>query len=449
MVTKSLQVLNSGDQKNFWNIIRIKWYAVAFLLRVVISAIFIDHADGQVLLETGKDIIVDGRNFYYEGSLQSEFNYFPLAYLPVLTGLGLYYLLELDNIILERIFLRLPMNIADLILSYLIVYYINKFHGSKELDKSISGYENLILFNPFIIYAGSYKGQFDIFVVLFAMIGLIFFRNKNYSISGMFLGLSFLIKQYSALISFFCVIFLVKKEIIDSIKFVLGHLLSVIPILSIFAFFNFSGMIKHAIMYHVNRTASGYSITFYLVYLPPRTLNNVLSPESIYSFQMAVTKLSYIILVGIFLYLGIKLFLTTDSSYSELFRIILISYISFFLINKIFWFQYVIIGIMVLMLNKIERGEQIPQYWINWSINMIPLILIWRPLHFTPDDIRILLGDYWIYLITIFGLTIHFGIISIQYLKHKDLFVKKSIKILYGVIIISQPFNLWNQLRFL
>ena len=142
-------------------------YLLAFFIRIAISIVF-GADDMPVFLETGREILVDKTAIYAPltvDSLHDKFNYPPLAYLAILPGQFIYYLLPFRNSVLLRVLYKLPMIIADLWVAYLLRDKLpsalqSSAAKSQPVKEFISRPELFILFNPIMIYISSIKGHF-------------------------------------------------------------------------------------------------------------------------------------------------------------------------------------------------------------------------------------------------------------------------------------------------
>jgi len=427
---------------------RVLIYAFAFFIRVLFASFFIDKFDGAVFIDTGNDILLKNTGIYSEGSLQSKFNYFPLAYLAILPGQALYNLLGFNNLIVQRIFLKLPLIFADLALAHIAVSKLEhegKFENKyKEqiASQGITKAELFILFNPVLIFTASIKGQFDIYPTIFILLGWRKFKDKSYVKAGFLLGISILFKQYAILVIFFFGLSLLKRNFRKLPKFVFGQLLAVVPILTIAAIINFEGLLDHAIKFHLERPPTGLSLTS-IVY-NPLTSALELSYSSILSIFVGniiilVFKMALIVSL---LYLGYNLLLS-DNEDKDILRTLIYAFVLFFLLNNVFWTQYFIVMIVLLFEYKREIGEDISDTMISWNYALVPVAIIFRVFTMTADDVKAFLGDLAIIIIWFIGVTSHFIVMLILRHQKANLFPNRYIKTLYGTFLIILPIHLW------
>jgi Gpi18-like mannosyltransferase len=414
---------------------RLIYYIIAFLIRVLISSIFIDQNDGPVFLQTAEDILQNGTSIYFEGSMQNRFNYFPMAYLYILPGMGLYYLFNFDNLVLARVFLRMPINVADLLLAYFLRYYLRNVAQREFSDSQIRNYELLVLFSPVLIYSGAYKGQFDIFVALLLLGSWIFLKQNRVVLSGILSALSILSKPYAIIVSFYVFVYLVKQDKKFSLVYVAGNILGAIPVLGLGAILNLDGMINHAILFHLHRPPDGFSIIGLILdivtYIP------YFSGVNSVALSRPLSIISTAVLV-LLLILTSFLLLRSESTSDNLLKAINAGLLFFFLFNKVFWLQYVCLLFVFIMLYLIEQDKNIPITWIDWSLNTIPLVLILRCAFFVPEDIQQFLGENWYNIIWVLGSSLHLFVLGIQLQQKKDL-----LKTVHQICYYASMLCLW------
>jgi len=431
-------------------------YLFAFILRILIAGAFLDRDDGPVFLATGNDIINEGTNIYFEGSLQNKFNYFPLAYLAILPGLLLYYLIGFENIYFLRIMLKLPLLICDLLVAYLL-----SLRSAEKLDplliknykkdnwnvKQITRVELLILFNPIFIYASAVKGQFDIVPALFMILAWRYYLEDKFELSGILAGISILFKQYGVLLTFFIGLSLLKKDYRKSFRFLLGHLISTVPILLLAAYLNFDGLREHAILYHLNRAPSGISLTS-LVYWPVVSSVKYFSQSHVALFYggmiLAIFKLA---LIYFLLLLGNRLW-NSENNNQDVLRYILYGFIIFYLLNNVLWEQYFVVLIVLWVEFKNEKREIIHEQSLYWNFATIPIVIAYRTPTTTPDDLINILGNNWIQIVWFTGVILHFVIMMVLYILKKPMFTSRRVKFLYQMVVILSPIHYYFTVNF-
>lgn len=446
-------------------------YLIAVIIRVMLSIIFIDWADGPVFFEAGEDIIKEGSNIYPDDTESPHylFNYFPLAYLAILPGLILYYLIGIDNLYLQRFFLKLPFIIGDIILAILInrnsssapdqvhTPNINTEPNMKvsenistrnDLSTRASKVELFILFNPFIIATSSIKGQFDIIPVIFLYIAWIKYKREDYYKSGILIGISILFKQYGILFSFILGLNLLKTNLRKFVKFFLGHLLIMIPIISIAALLNFEGLRYHAITYHLDRPPSGYSLTsifFYSVTIFSRENYSSLFSNMVgYLIEVAF----FSILLYILLYFAYRLWIS-ENEHINVINSLLLVYTGFYLFNNVFWIQYFIIFMILWVEWKKLMLSPIVDTSLNWCYATLPFVIVFRVSFMVPADVQKVIGDYWIEVIWLIGVITHFVIMFLFKKQKRNMFEFRFIKPVYifGLILLPIHFLVMREIN--
>ncbi len=412
---------------------RFQIFLLALLLRLIIC-VFFGADDMPVFLETGRDILVNKTSIYAEDSLHDKFNYPPLAYLAILPGQALYYALPIRTDVLLRILYRLPMIFADIWLAHLLREKSTVSLQSMEHQTNnnpISKIELFILFNPLLIYVGSIKGHFDIIPVLFFVYSWIYYKKQNYILAGVFGGLAILSKQYSVLFSFFIGINLMKLDLRKLFRYIWGHLIAAIPVIAIAGYLNFDGMIYHAIVFHLDRGPAGMSFTSIIHHI---LFYEVSSIADLFVFVTTV------LLIIIQLYLAYKLWISDNASV-DVIKAILYSVIFFFILNKVFWPQYLAVLAIVWVLYRKESGKPITRTQLGWSYVGIPICFSFKAYLTVPSDIQSLLGNYWFQIVWLFGILLHFIILIILHKLEFTLFPSKKIKIVYALLLPIAPIH--------
>lgn len=422
-------------------------YLLALVIRLVLAGLFIDQDDAPVFFETANDIINEGTSIYYEGSLQNKFNYFPLAYLAILPGLYVYYLLGLDNLILQRIFLKLPLIFAELLLAWLLARRSPekariedrlKIHDQWFFTR-VTRVELFILFNPLFLYSTSVKGQFDVIPTLFLLLAWRYFLEKRLILSGFLAATSILFKQYGVIVSFYLGINILKKDYRKFPRFVFGHLLISVPVLGIAAYLNYDGLIDHALLYHLNRLPSGISLTS-LVYWPVKGTVEFVTNQSWTGILVGnvILVIFKMLLIYVMLYLGNMLWQTENAS-EDVMRIIIYAFLAFFILNNVLWEQYFIALFVLWAEFKNEKKQIIHEQALYWIFATVPLVIPYRLSHSTPPDVQILFGENWFDILWFTFVLTHFFIMLILYVKKKPMFTNSYVKWLYRTLVLLLP----------
>ncbi|MHA2098279.1 MAG: hypothetical protein ACW99A_06305 [Candidatus Kariarchaeaceae archaeon] len=427
-------------------------YALAFILRAILSMFFIDKNDGPVFEDTTYDILIRNTNIYNEDSLHNLFNYFPLAYLAILPGVAIYYLFDFDNKFLFRLFLKLPLLVTDIMLAFVLnrhmafhKYSEEKISNNKDIQslkpndheqnskheiskKNISQVELFILFNPFIIYTSSIKGQFDVIPVFFLLLGWREFEKEKFVKSGFYIAISILFKQYGVLFSYILGLTLLRTKYNKVYRFILGHLLIAIPVIGIAVLWNSEGLLYHAVEYHLERPYAGFSFAAILNFFVQYVIINLIN-------ILFLTLLIYVLI-----YRGYILW-NSDNSPSDIIRALIYSYIAFFLLNTVLFEQYSIIFMVLWVEQKFINHGKILDTSLYWNYAVIPLSLIFRVFFMTPPDVQEIFGPYWIQIIWFSGIFIHFILMYIFTKREKQLFRFWYSKVIYTFILIIMPFH--------
>lgn len=432
-----------GFQKVFSS--KVFWYVVALLLRLLIAAVFFDKGDCPAFIETAENILVLHRPLYYEPTIYNDFVYPPLAYIAILPGMALYYLLGLNNLVLERIFLKLPIILGDLWLAYLFRRTFIPLYKAKE-DREIKQYSSLswpeliLLFNPFLIYSSAVKAQFFNLSVICLIYSWRAYQKEQDIIAGVWAAAAILIKQYSVLFALFLGWALLKKSLKRTTKLLLGAIIITVPILAIGAVSNFQGMMEKTILFNISKEPAGYSITS-MLYSWLSFFGETYNINFLVVLAKSITYLGTGLLLGAFIYLAYNLW-KEELTDERILKTIILSFLLTFVLNKQFWLHYLPVIIALWLEYKHMKQERIGDIFLAWNYALIPLILIVRITNMLPTDVSDLIGLYGVAAIVLGGLILHFVILIIMSLKNYLLFSNKKMKVSYIVIIIALTIGL-------
>ena len=139
---------------------------------------------------------------------------YPPLYLYTLGSLVTFFGVENFTWQMAKIFLILVNFIVSLLIFYIIRRY---FHPRKHADLIALGALNFFLLNPSTL--GIVLGGFhDNFMILFVLLGYILFEKRAYSISGLFFGLSLLVKPIAIVYMLPILVWGIKSKIQEIIK---------------------------------------------------------------------------------------------------------------------------------------------------------------------------------------------------------------------------------------
>lgn len=120
--------------------------------------------------------------------------------------------------------LKIPSILAEICLGF-IVYFVAR---RNELSQKLSlTFASSVFFNPGMIFNSSIWGQADGFFTLPLVLSVLFLKGRRFLLSGLFLGISFLIKpQAIAIFPIFVLIALKNFEVKNWLKFSVVFLIS-------------------------------------------------------------------------------------------------------------------------------------------------------------------------------------------------------------------------------
>ena len=360
--------------------------------------------DGTVFYDTGLDIFINHSVLYADTTLQSTFNYFPLAYLVTLPQIWLYFQIPFRNNILFRLFFKLPIIFTNLLLAWLFSNKVQqKCNLTKfpklnltpnEPEKSFNNFELFMLFNPINIYIVGMTNQIDVFPAIFLVLTWMCFKNEKFLVSGIFVMIAFLIKEYAIFLMILLAIAYFKKSLNALIKYLIGNLIVFIPTIGIISIINFKGFLDHAILYQLYRQPIGSSLSSFvyqlcLPFVPSSFKTN---------FEILINILSFgIIFLMIIVCCGI---IYSNPSYKNVILFSLLSFLIFCVFNKVFWHQYLVTLLVLWTLYRIEIKKPFSNEFISWVMIILPLFLLFRCGEFaTPVLVNLLGKNFFILLI--------------------------------------------------
>ncbi len=398
-------------------------YSISLFIHIVFAMLFRDYVDTYVFLETAEDILIFGTPFYTDTGFHALFNYFPLAFFPILIGPFLYFFLNLNNLMLQRLFLKIPFILGDLVLAWLLY----KYSGNNP------HIEQLMLFNPLLIYISAIKGQFDVLVAICVVMHWRALTQGAYLKSGFWASIAFLLKIHGGFLPFFVFVFLLPHQPKQALRMAGAALVTLVAVLLPFALIDLDGMISHAILYHVSRPPNGFSLTGMLY-----GAFNFLFPGSV--LVNVLIFVSTGVLLWTLVYTSIEVFRLgqrkTDPH--QILPFVIRFFILFFLFNKVFWLQYAIVPLAIYFLQDRNWNERQLKQALYWSILFIPIAAIFRLIEMVPPDLRNFLGESWISILWVSFVMLHFiGLLA--FLKAIE-WTRRS-KLLYAVFLLLLPIH--------
>lgn len=398
-------------------------YSISLFIHIVFGMLFRDYVDTYVFLETAEDILIFGTPFYTDTGFHALFNYFPLAFFPILVGPFLYFTLNLNNLMLQRLFLKIPFILGDLVLAWLLYRYSD---GNSHI-------EQLILFNPLLIYISAIKGQFDVLVAICVVMHWRAITKGAYLKSGFWASIAFLLKIHGAFLPFFVFVFLLPHKPKQALHMAGAALVTLVAVLLPFAIMDLDGMILHAVLYHASRPPNGFSLTGMLY-----GALNFLFPGSV--IVDALVFVSTGILLWALVYTSIKVFKIGQKKADphQILPFVIRFFILFFLFNKVFWLQYAIVPLAIYFLQDRDWNEKQLQQALHWSILFIPIAAIFRLIEMVPPDLRNYLGKFWISILWFGFVFLHF--LGLLAFRNSIQWTRRS-KIMYVVFLLLLPIH--------
>ncbi|MEM2145331.1 MAG: hypothetical protein QW279_08215 [Candidatus Jordarchaeaceae archaeon] len=169
-----------------------KFIVLGFVVHLLISPFFAHNFDVGVFVSAAK-------LFYYRGIIEF-FVKWPYPFYSYLVIVGSYFpaYLFTDDVfffgqpfsLLEKFFIKLPMNICDLFIAYILFLIMRKL-GKERYAIPVALF---YLFNPMSVLISSFWGMIDSVSTLFALLSVYHFSERRWMLSGFELGVGFGLK---------------------------------------------------------------------------------------------------------------------------------------------------------------------------------------------------------------------------------------------------------------
>lgn len=212
-----------------------KFIVLGFAVHLLISPFFAHNFDVGVFVSAA-------RLFYYQGIMEF-FIRWPYPFYSYLVIVGSYFpaYLFTDDIfffgqpfsLLEKFFIKLPMNISDLFIAY-VLFLIMRRLGR---DRYATPVALFYLFNPMSVLISSFWGMIDSVSTLFVLLGVYHFAGGRRMLSGAELGVGFGLKLHPIILLPLFIFLLWREGKEHVLKFVLAFsipaALSILPSLII------------------------------------------------------------------------------------------------------------------------------------------------------------------------------------------------------------------------
>ncbi|MDY6836290.1 MAG: glycosyltransferase 87 family protein [Chloroflexota bacterium] len=322
------------------------------MIQVVLAGFFIHPWDGFVFLESTQQFL-QGTTPYQVAmeelpstsvfGMEAWYAYPPLPVLIFATTFAPYFFLFGNNLILERVFLKLSFIIGNLLCAFLVYRLVESSDRAELASKA----EKVILYNPFLIFIAAVWGMFDVWMVNFLLLSIIRLRQHRLLRAGGYLGLSVLVKPIALIFLPVFLIYIWNKtgRIVKALSFATISAL-VFCIISI-PFFASSpdGFIQQVTGIHAARPPGG-TAPLALLYLGG--LVGGLRDFGFFHLPLTVISTISVVLLGssILLLLG-YLYLRREKQEREFLASLLVVMIFFTLFNKVVNPQYFVTPIVL------------------------------------------------------------------------------------------------------
>lgn len=254
------------------------------------------------------------------------------------------------NLFIERIFLKIPFILGNLICAYLIYRLILETNKEMAEKAKLS-----ILYNPFLIFISAVWGMFDIWIVVFLLLSIYYLRKDNVKYAGLFFGLSVLIKPIPSFFGPIFVIYIWNKygrNFSKVITFILVSIITFALICLPFFLLSPNGFLHQVFLMHYSRPPQAFSLILFF-----------------YQFGFDMTQIFSSILLLSIIILCIYFILKNEKKESEFLMFLLLTIIVFFIFNRIVNPQYfvIIISFCVFIIYCYN-------YYEIYNVNMIKIL---------------------------------------------------------------------------
>ncbi len=183
---QSLDKKEPSAYKEIWTIL-----VAAFLLRAILSLVFVGHSTDITCFRAWSDAMVEGgpANFYTSGMFAD----YPPGYMYILWLLGairsLFGISSVSPVFV--LMLKLPAIAADLASAYIIYRMARRFELSNLKALALMG---LMAFNPAAMFISGAWGQVDSLLTLCVFAAIWSFMKQRRILAGLFFGIAVLLK---------------------------------------------------------------------------------------------------------------------------------------------------------------------------------------------------------------------------------------------------------------
>lgn len=332
---------------------RKRHYILSFLIQILLAGLFFHDWDGFVFLTSAKQLL-SGISPYVTVTTDPAYIYAPFppmtqmwyAYPPLpvyMFGLfyGIYALIG-SNLILGRLFIKLPFILGNLICANLAY----KITGSSKIEK-------LILYNPFLIFIAAVWGMFDIWILVFLLLTVM--KIDKPALSGFYFGLAVLVKILPVV---FAPLFLINiwkrtKDIKNLFRFILSSV-AVFFIVSLpFLITTPKSYINQVLFIHMQRPPQ--ELAFFGLLYADAILDYLIGGFTVEFIYTTLPKIFTVLFFGSILLLFVHYWIKNDISKSGLLNMLFIGILLFLLLNKVVNPQYFVIPIalsIILLFNE-------------------------------------------------------------------------------------------------
>ncbi len=202
-----------------WSFLKNKFVIFGLVVRLVLAPFFMHEFDFNLFVSTARAYYSSWTITYFTNWAYPLFFYLILlfSYFPADLISDNFYLFGQTISVSEKIFVKLPFIISDLLIAYML-YRILFENGKERYALFIALF---YLLNPLSIFTSSVYGTFDSVSILFSLLGFYHFLRKRYGLSGLELGVGFGIKYQPVVLVPVFLLFMWKEARREIPKFLL------------------------------------------------------------------------------------------------------------------------------------------------------------------------------------------------------------------------------------
>jgi len=162
----------------------------AFMIRVFFGLFARHHVDVS-------SWIIIAKIFLQNNALFTGWSYGPLAYVVEVSGYLLYRIINIRNVYLLNLFMKIPYIVGDLLLYYVFNLYLKRFKYQGRSNAIKSFVLILVLLNPLFIHYSAVHGMQESLMMALVFLGIYLFYYKCKKILGLIIMIMSALVKYA------------------------------------------------------------------------------------------------------------------------------------------------------------------------------------------------------------------------------------------------------------